>query len=113
MAVVIRTSLIAVLAVALGCGPEPADPVDPEALALCDALYERAAVCGSDIPENAAETCARNPRWDTSCRALRVEQYECFAALTCGDEAEQTPAFAACEKKLQAFSDCDNALRGG
>lgn len=95
--------------VALGCGPK-VEPVDEQGYALCVALYDHARSCGRDIAEDSATKCAHPSKWDT-CRDLRVEQFQCYTALTCEDDANKTEAYQACEAKLHEAGTCIAAER--
>ena len=97
------------LAFTLGaCKPVVEEPIDEEAYDLCAALYDHARSCGEEIADidDAAETCSKTPPWDGPCRQLQKEQFECYAALSCSDETDMTPAFQACEDKLHEKSVC-------
>jgi len=90
----------------LACKPRVEEPIDEEAYALCEALYDHEEACGADIEDDAAETCARNSVWQGPCRERKTAQFECYTNLTCEDTDQETEAFAACEAKLHDTGVC-------
>lgn len=93
------------------CGPDSPEPPDQEAYELCEALYERSRSCGLEIEDDAADKCSEVSTWKGPCRNLRKQQFECYTALSCADEAEATPAFLECEEKLHETGVCVAAQR--
>ncbi|MBC8067942.1 MAG: hypothetical protein IAG13_06370 [Deltaproteobacteria bacterium] len=90
----------------VACKPNVDEPIDEEAYALCDALYEQARGCGVETDDEDVEKCSEQRPWNSPCRTLQKEQFECYAALSCDDKAANTPAFKVCEEKLHRKSEC-------